>query len=182
MGIVMSMKSKSSGDMLFHEVQRVRSRWWTVPVYPGALFLIGYFGAALYRQLGRGLPLGREPMPDTVLWALGPCMILVGVFLVFLCMTMRLVTTVRRDGLHIRYVPFLKRQLEIRSIERCEACRYRPVRDYGGWGIRGSRRHRAYNVWGRGGVLLSFRNGSTLMIGSQRADELAREIGTLMGG
>ena len=48
--------------------------------------------------------------------------------------------------------------------------------DYGGWGIRRGRRGWAYNVSGNRGVLLQLENEKTLLIGSQRPDELAAAI------
>jgi hypothetical protein len=169
-------------DVFFYETQSLRSLWFAVLVYPGTATMIALFGFAMHRQLGRGIPFGQNPMPDSLLWILGPFMILLGVFLLTLFHLMRLETSVRRDGLHIRYVPIVDRLIGYDTIEDIRACVYRPIRDYGGWGIRRGKRGRAYNVRGNRGVELRFTDGSTLMIGSQRADELASAIKGMKGG
>jgi hypothetical protein len=62
------------------------------------------------------------------------------------------------------------------EILSAEARAYRPVRDYGGWGIRGFGRRRALNARGNLGVLVTRQDGSTLMIGSQRPRELLEAL------
>ena len=63
-----------------------------------------------------------------------------------------------------------------------EAKTYDPM-EYGGWGVRGwpDRYGWAYNVSGNRGVQIEFKNGHRLMLGSQRADELAKAIGEAKG-
>ena len=73
--------------------------------------------------------------------------------------------TVRFGFLYKTRVPFTE-------IARAEAITYRPIRDYGGWGIRGFGRRRALNTRGNEGVLLTRVDGSTLLIGSQKPREL----------
>ncbi|GIS68544.1 MAG: hypothetical protein CM1200mP8_1020 [Chloroflexota bacterium] len=48
--------------------------------------------------------------------------------------------------------------------------------DYGGWGIRYGKNGKAYNVSGDRGVLLTFKNGSRVMIGSGEVDSLNSAI------
>jgi hypothetical protein len=174
------MSGTQECNVLFHEVQEFRRLWSAFLIFPGSLALIVIFAFGMYRQLGRGVPFGSDPMPDGVLWFLGPFMILLGCFLIFIFLSMRLVTTVRGDGVYLRYVPFVDRFIDFRDIVKCEARTYHPFREYGGWGIRGGRRRRAYNVRGNRGVQLTFRDGSSLLIGSQRAEELERAILQMM--
>ncbi len=53
---------------------------------------------------------------------------------------------------------------------------YRPISQYGGWGIRGFGKNRALNARGNRGVLLTKADGSTLMIGSQKPRELLEAL------
>jgi hypothetical protein len=58
---------------------------------------------------------------------------------------------------------------------------YRPILEYGGWGIRcGFKGARAYNVSGNKGVQLILQNGKRLLIGSQKPDELVEAINSMM--
>ena len=55
--------------------------------------------------------------------------------------------------------------------------KYSAVKEYGGWGIKGwSQQKVAYNVSGNEGVELTLRDGRRVMLGSQRAPELAQAI------
>lgn len=103
----------------------------------------------------------------------------VGIAVFFLML--KLETEVRRDGLYIRFFPIhiRYRRFTRADIVRHFACSYRPIRDYGGWGIRFGPQGKAYNVSGNRGVQLVFRDGKRLLIGSQKADELAEAIGAI---
>ena len=107
------------------------------------------------------------------------CMILLGLFLLFLAVACRMVTDVRENGVYVNYFPLARRHIPADRIRLCEAVTYNPLKDYGGWGRRGARRKRAYNVRGNRGVKLELENGSVL-IGSKRADELAEAIGRVL--
>ena len=180
----------SGNGVLFHEIQEFRRLWFALLILPGAAALVGIFGFGMYRQLGRGIPFGftmyrqfgmgvpfgSDPMPDSLLWILGPIMILIGFSLIFLFLSMRLIVMVKKQGLFIRYVPFVNRRISFTDIQRCYAKTYNALREYGGWGIRGGKKRRAYNVRGNRGVMLHFKDGTSLLIGSQKADELADAI------
>ena len=79
------------------------------------------------------------------------------------------------------------------SLSPCEACggsaasrwarsnppkpsRYDPVRDYGGYGIRTTRHGTAYIAGGNRGVRLELAKGGTILIGSERPEELVSAI------
>lgn len=96
--------------------------------------------------------------------------------------TFRLETVVRPAGLYIRYVPFHLhwRQFAAQDLSECYARTYRPILEYGGWGIRCGWKGRAYNVSGHEGVQLVFKNGKRLLIGSQRSHELDRAIRSIL--
>jgi hypothetical protein len=87
-------------------------------------------------------------------------------------LTMRLTTTVTPDALDVRLGFLYKTHVPFSEIALAEAVEYSPVRDYGGWGIRGSRRRRALNARGNQGVLVTKSDGTTLLVGSQQPREL----------
>ena len=87
-------------------------------------------------------------------------------------LSLRLTTTVSPDAISIRYGFLYKTRVPLSQIALAEAVEYAPVREYGGWGIRGSRRRRALNARGNQGVLLTRADGTTLLVGSQRPREL----------
>jgi hypothetical protein len=113
-------------------------------------------------------------------WALAILAVVVGVGLPVLFATIRLTVEVFTDRVEIRFRPFVRRTIEFDSVIGAEAVTYRPVREYGGWGVKGwSRRKVAYNVRGDRGVLLTLVDGRTVLLGSQRAPDLEAAIDPL---
>ena len=154
----------------FREQQRFTQVWLWVLL----AVVVGVGWWAFVQQIILGKPFGNNPGPDWVVWLVW-ALIAVGVPLLF--WALRLTVVVDRKGVHARYRPFVNRRIPFKDIESCEAVTYRPIRDYGGWGIRWRpKRGWIYNVSGNRGVRLKFKNGKQLMIGSQRADELAQAI------
>lgn len=75
------------------------------------------------------------------------------------------------------WVPTIRRGLPAAGVTRVEVVRYRPLRDYGGWGVRfGRDGERVLNARGDRGVRLHLADGSKLLIGSQRPEALASAI------
>ena len=95
----------------------------------------------------------------------------------------RLETTVEPDGLRTRFAPLQPhgRFVPWRRLTTFAAVSYSPVRDYGGWGVRGWGQTMAYNARGSEGVLLLTADGRSLLVGSQRALELERAIAAASG-
>ena len=98
---------------------------------------------------------------------------------------LKLETEVRSDGLYARYFPFHIKFKRFAADELSEyyARRYKPIREYGGWGIRCGLfgKGRACNVSGNKGVQLVFKGGKRLLIGSHKAEELENAIRSIMG-
>ena len=170
-------------DVIFREVQRFHQRWLWVLIIIWALAHTGLFGYGMVQQLVFEKPWGDRPMSDTVLAVAGTFAILFAIGIVTLFASTRLITEVRSDGLYIRFVPFHLsfRRIPLEDLAGFEARTYSPMREYGGWGIRFGRRGRAYNVSGNRGVRIDYANGRHILIGSQRADELADAIGSVLG-
>ncbi len=92
----------------------------------------------------------------------------------------RLVTEVRDNGVYVRFAPFQSKfqRIAFTEIVSATAREYSAIGEYGGWGIRYGLGGvgRAYNTSGNQGVQLVFKDGRKLLIGSQRAKELAELI------
>jgi hypothetical protein len=107
--------------------------------------------------------------------------VLVGVGLPLLFGLARLTVEVHADRVQIRYRPFVRRTIWLDSVTAAEPVTYDPVREYGGWGIKGwSRRKIAYNVRGDRGVLITLADGRTVLIGSQRPEDLAAALRSVL--
>ncbi len=158
--------------MSYQEVQRFSSLGW---IWLIILPLTGFMWYTAYQQLIVGNPVGTKPIPNLMLvlfWgALGLAMPLF-----FLWGGMR--TDVRADGVHLQALPlaFCSQHINYDEIQTYEARRYRPLLDFGGWGIRFGRSGKAYTVSGNQGVQLVFKNGQRLLVGSQHPEQLVDAI------
>jgi hypothetical protein len=105
-----------------------------------------------------------------------------GVLLPGSLLAARLVTQVSARGLRLRFPPFVDREIPFAEIRRVQARTYRPLREYGGWGIRwGGKGRMAYNVSGNRGVEVQLVDGRAVMVGSRRPEELADTLRAHMG-
>ncbi len=155
---------------LFREEQRFRQWWyWALITAPAAL---GWW--IFVQQIIGGRPLGHNPAPDWAAWLIW---LLVGVGLPAFFGLVSMLVEVTADHVHIRYRPFLRRTIPLSEISSAESRTYSPLKEYGGWGVRGwSKANMAYTVSGNRGVELTFTDGRRLLLGSRRADELAAAI------
>lgn len=172
----MEVKMEQGGEAAYREVQRLSQLWVWLLVVAGSAFA---WYAFVY-QVIVGSEVGNRRAPD---WLVVIIWLLVGLGLPLLICSSRLVVEVRGDGLYFRYYPFHRRfhRIAFEEIAKVEARTYRPILEYGGWGIRWGRGGKAYNVSGKRGVQLELTNGSRILFGSQRADELAGAIARVTG-
>jgi hypothetical protein len=92
---------------------------------------------------------------------------------------LRMTTEVSPTGLRVWFgwIPTYRRVIPIGTIQKIEVVTYRPVADYGGWGIRlGRDGVRVLNARGNQGVRIDLVDGSKFLIGSQLPEELARAL------
>ncbi|MEP6802864.1 MAG: hypothetical protein ABJC07_13030 [Acidobacteriota bacterium] len=105
----------------------------------------------------------------------GPWLYAVAALLVLIALslaTLKMRTSVDRDAITVRFGFLNTTRIPFAEIARAEAVAYRPIRDYGGWGIRGFGGRRALNVRGNLGVLVVRADGATVLVGCQRPREL----------
>ena len=88
----------------------------------------------------------------------------------------KLTVQVNSRVIHVHFTPFLKRDILLSDIASCQARNYKPLLEYGGWGVRWGPSGKAYNVSGSWGVQLKFTNGKKLLIGSQKAQEFEAAV------
>jgi len=158
----------------YSEKQRFR-QWWL-----WLLLLIFPVGSlwAIFQQIILGSPFGNNPGSDWVLLAL----VLISIVFTLFMYVLGLDTEVAVEGLRIRFWPFHLNWIvfPFSSIQKVEAITYRPLMDYGGWGIRYGSKGKAYNVSGNKGVFLTLSEGGNLLIGSQNHEELCARINQML--
>jgi hypothetical protein len=153
----------------FNETQRFKQWWlWLILIVISAGTVTSLIIQLVYQQ-----PVGDHPLSDAGL-------ILMSVFIILLNIlffTFKFETIIDSDGIQVRFFPFhIKfRTYRWEDIEECYTRVYSPIREYGGWGLRGWGSDRALNVSGNKGIQLKFKNGNKLLIGTQ-SPELADEV------
>lgn len=169
--------------VIFHEEQRLRQVFLRGMMVCLNLLVLSLFGYGIFSQVVMGRPWGNRPMSDAALVLVAAFTLLVIGGVTYLLFTARLMTEVRSDGLYVRFIPFHRdfRKIGWSEIRSFETRVYRPIREYSGWGIRYGSRGMAYNVSGNRGVRLELEDGKRILIGSQKADELAAAIASASG-
>lgn len=140
-------------NSLFREVQRFRQPWlWALLVGIALLMLV----------LG------------PISW--GGLAIVVGV--AGLVYSLRFQTEIRADGVYLKMWPLHRsfRRISWSEIKRYEGNQYKPLREFGGWGIRWAPGKIAYTVSGNRGVWIERTNGRTVLVGSQHPEEFVKAI------
>ena len=163
-----------TGSTIFREVQRWRNVWWMMVLVMGLAALQWW---TFFVQIVRGVPVGNNPGSDmlvVIIW-LG-----FGIGFPAFFLWLHMVVEVAPGAITIGYRPFANRRISTEEIIHVESCTYQPIREFAGWGIRGWGGRIAYNVSGNIGVELTLADGRRVLIGSQRADELAVAIDVML--
>ena len=163
-------------EIIFREVQSFRGKFRLMHLFlalaiAGACFAVT---VAIFKN--------PDKSPGSVLGTAGGIIITIGIAVLFI--VLKLETEVRSDGLYVRYFPFHLKYKKINPDDLAEyfARQYKPLREYGGWGIKCGKGGKAFNVSGDRGLQLVFTNGKRLLIGSQKADELEQAMRLVAGG
>jgi hypothetical protein len=124
-------------------------------------------------QVGFGHQWGKQPMSNAGI--IGWTIFLWAIYLRL--MTVKLVTELRPGELRVamRGV-WPTRRISLTDVKSVKTVTYNPLRDWGGYGVRSTRRGKAYIASGEQGVELEIANGGVVLIGSGRAGELAGAI------
>lgn len=160
--------------VLFKESQQFR-RWWQIVMIllaVGPSMMICLY--ALFQQMVMGVQVGNSPAPNAVMIA-----VILGLgVLLWLLFSLKMEVWIDQQGLHYRFFPMiLKRKLISREeILRFEIRNYKPLLEYGGWGVRKglwNKRGRAYCIEGNTGLQLYLKNGKKVLFGTQRPQAMA---------
>ena len=165
-------------DLIFREVQAFGSLLRALLVILMAVSVV-IFAIALWETITN--PKTTNTLVPTLLSIIAMAIPIAVTILFFI---LKLETEVRSDGLYVRFYPMHIRFRKFTRKELAEHyCRtYKPILEYGGWGIRCSftGKGKAYNVSGNKGVQLVLTNGKKLLIGSQKPDDLAAAIAQML--
>ncbi len=153
--------------LYFSETQKFNQLWFKIVIFGAILISISSFIIMFFKDLNR---------PIEYYLLNGAIVLVTSFFIIFLFLKMRLLTEVRENGCYFKFSPFHRKFRKIENYISFEKIEYRPIREYGGWGIRKGRNGWCYNVSGNTGVLFKFSDGKTLLIGTQKGDEFIKSL------
>ena len=163
---------KMREEILFSERQHFKQIWlWGLLLIVNGFVLYGFISQVIF-----GKPFGDKPGSNTELTVALIIASLATLFFVFL----RLDTMVKKDGVYYRYMPFQQKFTFIswERISRSFIRRYRPIIEYGGWGLRFGMpgRGKSYTVSGNLGLQLMYDDRKKVLIGTQRPGEMEKAL------
>jgi len=171
------MTGESPGDsVVYSEEQRFRQIW--ILLLVGFIAILAWYSFLL--QIVIGEPFGTNPAPDILVLIL---LVIFGIIFPVWFLVMRLEVQVTRTDLRFRMFPLhiQWREVPLATIVKAEAVTYRPILEYGGWGIRIGKKGWAYNVSGNRGVQVTLEDGKSFLLGSLQPERLATAIQSGIG-
>jgi lysylphosphatidylglycerol synthetase-like protein (DUF2156 family) len=157
------MPEPLTADIVFYEQQRIKSVWlWLLVISMNVLFV-----SALVAKLFFNISVGAKRVETTELIVVT----ILSLALTFLFCLLRLQTIIKADGIYVRLFPvhMKYRRLPWSSINKCFVRSYKPLAEYGGWGIRYGFTGKAYNISGNKGIQIVFNDNRKLLIGTQKS-------------
>lgn len=87
---------------------------------------------------------------------------------------MKLYFEIDSDGIAFRFYPFHFKKILIPKdkINQISVINYDPISQYGGWGIRWSKRGKAYTTNGNFGIQINFDDNKNVLIGTSKPREV----------
>ncbi len=173
-----------SGRILFEEKQKFGSPLLYLSM--GAIYslVIGVFTYGIYQQLVLGHQFGNKPMSDAGLILTFVLVMLVLIFSGFLLFGSTLYVRMTRSGISFSFWPYFKGLKEIPSdqIASYEVRKYKPILEYGGWGLKKGIKSSgiAYNVRGNIGLQLELKDGKRILFGTERQDAMLHAMRIMM--
>ena len=138
------------------------------------ILLLGILGLSVWgivQQIFMGQPFGTKPAPDVVLILFS----MIPVLFLLLFIFIKQVTNIDIQGIEVIISPFGRRRISWKNIEKAYIRDYKPLTEYGGWGIRYGfgNKGMAYSVGGGNkGLQLELKDGQKVLVGTKKALEL----------
>ncbi len=162
----------SNNETLFSEKQRFGQKWiWAILIGANLIFFYGVFYQIFLRK-----SFEDNSMSNMQLLMASGLMLLFTLAI----LTLKLETYIKKDGIYVRFFPFhlTLKKYSWDNIQRFSVRQYDPIIEYGGWGFRFGflKKGMAFNVSGNKGIQLVLKNGSRLLIGTNKPDEASETL------
>ncbi|WP_421764439.1 hypothetical protein [Ekhidna sp.] len=155
------------GKIIFKEEQSFVGTWMWYLVIGIAFFSVGGTIVGLY------FTQDKEGIIGLIIAAL------VTGAVIALLFTSKLYISIDQNNLYYRYPPFVSTEKIISKddVKEIYVRKYKPIREYGGWGYRlRLRSGRALNVSGNMGLQLVTKNNKRILLGTQKPEALKHAV------
>lgn len=152
---------------LFTEEQRFGQAWLWVALVGMDISFFSLFFAQFFG------PVPPRPSSTTEMFVMALVALLcLGITALFVLL--KLTTRVTGQGISLQFTPLHRKALIFlfSDISEYSVRTYRPIMEYGGWGIKRGPGGLAYNVSGNRGLQLVLKNGQKILIGTQKPEQL----------
>lgn len=159
-----------NGPKTFREVQRF-TQWYLWVIL---IALNGGIATTVFFYWFEGQRHEKNEAEVLLLFSVAVIMVLLTLFI----LAVRLETRIDRHGLYYRMYPIHRQFKRISPSEevRVSVRTYKPILEYGGWGLRGWGNNKALNVSGNQGIQITWKDGKKLLIGTRRPEEAAKYL------
>lgn len=151
-------------DLIYHEKHSLPKWTWFIMVP-----LVLLFWGIAFVQVGLGIEVGNRPMSDGGTIAMA---IIFGLLFPVMFLLMRGEVKVTREAIMITFSPLYRKRIELSSIKKIEKVGLKPLREFGGWGIRWNGMKWGFILDGDGGVEITSPPNKIYVISSRHAGEL----------
>lgn len=152
---------------IFLEKQFIR-RWWLIMLVLAVILIV--VGTAYYSS--------KEAAEQTAL-VVSIISLLIAFPIVFALLFLRLDTRIDEKGIYTYFRPFgfTRKFFAWNDITNCYVRKYSPLKEYGGWGLRGlGSMSKAYNIAGNQGIQITTKQGKKFLIGTQEPENAQNTI------
>jgi len=158
--------------VFFEEEQKFTNRWlWLLLSCLSIMYIY-----AIFEQLVLHNPVGNNPAPDSILALMG----LLPLFFMYLFYKITLKTRIDTEGIYYQFYPFhfKEKRIDWDEIDKFYVRKYKPMMEYGGWGIRTKllSKNVAYNISGNMGLQIELKSGKKILLGTQNPEDINRAI------
>jgi hypothetical protein len=168
--------------VLFAEEQRFTQKWLWLLIIGATLIAVIPTIYGIYSQEILGKAWGNNPTETGTLYLILILELVLMGGVMLLIYKMRLKVEIKSDGFWFSLTPLARkwRCIKKEEIAGFEVRTYRPVAEYGGWGIKGSSRNKAYNISGNVGLQLVLKNGRKVLFGTQESQAIEYAMRKMM--
>ncbi|MFZ4741876.1 MAG: hypothetical protein ACOYLE_12005 [Bacteroidales bacterium] len=159
-------------NIFYAEEQKVNNRWlWLLLATITIVFLYGFAEQLILKH-----PQATNSASNWAMFFIG----LLSFGALYLIYSIKFSFQIDEEGIKYRFSPFhiTERIIQWDDITTLYVRKYKPIAEYGGWGIRtlSFKKNIAYNISGNYGLQIELKNGKKILFGTQNPEELEKII------